>query len=264
MAYEGMFCWYDLMTTDRAAAEAFYGAVVGWTFKDSGMPGPQPYMLIQAGDRQLAGLMQLSDEMCSAGARTGWMGHILVADVDAKAAQTAQLGGAVHRPPADIPGVGRFAIVADPTGSVFSLFQAAPEYPVPPPPPMDTPAWCGWRELHAGSLDVAWPFYEAMFGWKKAEAFDMGGPVGVYQTFRFGFSPDDSMGDGGMMTKMPDTPVPHWLYYFNVDAASAAVDRIKAGGGQVLMGPMEVPGGGWIAVALDPQGGAFAVLADKA
>lgn len=260
MAHEGKFVWYDLMTTDLKAAMAFYEAVVGWTFKDSGMPGPGPYMLVEAGGRPIAGAMQLSDEMCAEGARTGWMGHIYAPDVDAAAAAVAAAGGAIHRAPSDIPGVGRFAIAADPFGAVFSLFANSPEYAAAPPLPPGALGDCGWRELHAGDGPKAFGFYAGLFGWKPDMTVDMG-PMGVYQTFTA--ADEGPPGFGGMMTKHPDMPASMWLYYFNVDAVGAAIDRAKAAGGTVLMGPHQVPGGGWIAQFLDPQGGMFAVLSSK-
>jgi len=261
MAQEGTFVWYDLMTTDLDGAIAFYGEVLGWEAKDSGMPGDR-YMLFHGSGQPVGGGMELSKAMCEAGAGTGWMGHIYTPDVDATATAVKAGGGVIHRPPGDIPGVGRFAIVADPGGAVFSLFANAPEYPMREPLPMGTPGHCGWRELHAADGAAAWDFYSSLFGWRKDMAVDMTG-AGLYQTFRDAGTAEGGVAMGGMMTKMADDPVPHWLYYFSVDAAGAAGERVQAAGGQVLMGPMEVPGGGWITIAMDPQGGLFAVLANQ-
>ena len=65
------------------------------------------------------------------------------------------------------------------------------------------------------------------------------------------------------MTKMPQTPAPFWMTYFNVDAIDAAAARVKEAAGTILTGPMEVPGGRWIVQCLDPQGAAFAMLAPQ-
>jgi predicted enzyme related to lactoylglutathione lyase len=100
-------------------------------------------------------------------------------------------------------------------------------------------------------------FYSDLFGWTKADTVDMG-PMGIYQLFAAG---GDAI--GGMMTKTPQSPAPFWLYYFNVDAIDAAVERITAAGGKVIQGPHEVPGGSWIVQALDPQGALFALVATK-
>ena len=100
-------------------------------------------------------------------------------------------------------------------------------------------------------------FYSGLFGWTKAEAMPMG-DMGVYQIFAI-----DGVPAGGMMTKMPQSPVPFWLYYFNVEALDPAIARAKNGGGQIANGPMEVPGGSWIAQCFDPQGAMFAMVAPK-
>src|SRR5215210_8558123 len=103
------FVWYELMTTDADAAEAFYRDVIGWTTHDAGMR----YTILSAGEAGVGGIMTLPAEACAAGARPGWIGYIGVDDVDAYAARVEQAGGAIHKPAEDIPGVGRFAVVAD-------------------------------------------------------------------------------------------------------------------------------------------------------
>jgi hypothetical protein len=252
---KGSFVWYELMTTDSAAAEAFYRGVLGWQARDAGMPGIA-YTLLSAGDDTVAGLMAMTDAACAAGARPGWTGHVAVSDVDATAAQFKQAGGTIHHAPTDIPGIGRFAIVADPQGAVLALFCAAPEYQNTHAAPTG-PGHAGWRELAAADGSAAFPFYAEVFGWTKGDAVDMG-PMGTYQIFA---GPGGGDALGGMMTKPPSVPVPFWLYYFNVEGIDAAVDRVVAGGGKVLNGPHQVPGGTWIAQCLDPQGAPFALAA---
>jgi predicted enzyme related to lactoylglutathione lyase len=254
--HQGQHVWYELMTSDAKAAEAFYTRVVGWSAADSGMPGVS-YTLLSVGATRIAGLMTLPPEASAMGAKPGWIGYVAVDDVDAKTAEVRQRGGSVYKEPADIPGIGRFAVVADPGGASLCLFKpASSEGPAPLPPA--TPGTVGWHELHAANLDAAWDFYSACFGWTKADTMDMG-PMGVYQLFRSGGA--DAC--GGMMTKMAESPRPVWLYYINVEAIDAAVERVKAGGGQVINGPMEVPGGSWMINALDPQGAMFALLAPR-
>ena len=116
------FVWYELMTSDDQAAAAFCSQVVGWQTADAGMPDMR-YTLLSAGGAVIAGLMTLPQAACDAGARPGWVGYIGVADVDGMAQRLQQAGGQVHRPPEDIPGVGRFAVVADPHGASFDLFR---------------------------------------------------------------------------------------------------------------------------------------------
>lgn len=250
------FVWYELMTTDAGAAEAFYRDVIGWATADAGMPDTR-YTLLSAGDRNVAGLMALDQEACDAGAKPGWVGYVGVGDVDAMLPRLTAAGGKVYRPADDIPGVGRFAVVGDPHGAPFCLFAGQPGDQAPDPLPPGTPGTVGWHELAAGALDGAWAFYSSLFGWTKDEAMDMG-PMGVYQLFRTGGDPV-----GGMMTKPAEVPAPGWLYYFSVPSLDAAMARVTGGGGKVVNGPMEVPGGSWIAQCLDPQGVMFAMVAPK-
>jgi len=118
------FVWYELMTTDARVAEDFYRHVVGWSARDAGMPG-MSNTLFSADGADVAGSMALPQGACDAGAGPAWMGYVGVEDVDATAAHVAKAGGSVHRPPMDIPDIGRFAIVADPHGASFALFKAA-------------------------------------------------------------------------------------------------------------------------------------------
>lgn len=250
---KGRFVWYELATRDAPAAAAFYGRVIGWDTKDAGLDGPA-YTLLSAGPNPVAGLFAMAEHGCEGPAKAGWVGYIAVEDVDTYAARVMEEGGSILRQPEDIPGVGRFAVAADPYGAVFTLFKGASEQGPPSMPP-GTPGHIGWHELHAGDGAGAFAFYAKLFGWTKAEAMDMG-PMGVYQLFTAGEGPV-----GGMMTKTSDMPSPLWLYYFNVEAIDAALKRTEEGGGKLLMGPHQVPGGGWIAQCLDPQGTLFAMVA---
>jgi predicted enzyme related to lactoylglutathione lyase len=245
------FCWYELMTSDTAAAGKFYSAAVGW--KAEAAQGAMPYtMFLTPGGVPIGGMMGISPEMAQQGSRPGWVGYVAVDDVDAGAAKAARLGGTVHRRPSDIPGVGRFCVLADPFGAVFMLFRAAPEFAMPPEG--EGPGFVAWRELMAGDLEKAWTFYSDLLGWTKDTDHDMG-PMGAYRLFTTG-------GDkpvGGMMTKPADLPASFWTYYFSVEGIRAAADRLTAGGGKVMNGPMQVPGGDWVLQAMDPQGGVFAL-----
>lgn len=248
----GYFVWYDLMTTDTKAAEAFYRGVVGWRAQDAGL-ADRSYTVLSAGETGVGGLMALPPEARAAGARPSWTGYIAVDDVDAFAARVKQAGGAVHHAPDDIPGVGRFAVLADPQGAAFMLFKGASDAQPQPPAP-GTPGHIGWRELHAGDRESAFTFYANLFGWTKGEAMDMG-PMGIYQLFATGGDPV-----GGVMTKTDAVPAPFWLFYFNIDDIDAAAARVKDKGGQVLNGPHQVPGDAWIVQCRDPQGAMFALV----
>jgi predicted enzyme related to lactoylglutathione lyase len=252
--FHGKFVWYELMTTDIAAAEAFYKAVVGWGVHDSGMPN-MTYKMFTVGETNIGGLMTIPEDSTKAGAKPGWTGYVAVDDVDRSVAQVTKAGGTICLPADDYPGVGRFAIVTDPQGAMIALFKGSGE--PPKLPPLGTPGLGGWHELHAADGVAAFDFYEKLFGWSKDAAIDMG-PMGVYQIFA-----RDGQQMGGMMTKPTAEPRPYWLYYINVEDITAAVARVKAGGGQIVQGPHEVPGGSWILQGIDSQGATFALVAPK-
>jgi len=253
----GAFVWYELATIDTAAAKNFYGKVVGWTDADMEGPPGMTYKVLSAGGVGIGGMVALTPDARAAGARPGWIGYIGVDDVDASARKVTELGGSIHRGPDDIPTIGRFALAADPGGGLFTLFKPMGG-PEPMPVPRGTPGHAGWRELMAADGAAAFDFYAELFGWTKDMAVDMGA-MGVYQTFA-----KDGVQTGGMMTKPPGTPGgPAWGYYFNVESATAGLERIKAAGGQVTNGPMEVPNGDWIVQGVDPQGAFFAIVGPR-
>ena len=254
-AAAGRFVWYELMTTDLAGAGDFYGRVIGWKVADSGMTN-HTYMILSAGETMTGGMMEQPPMVREAGAPPAWIGYVGVDDVDAAAARITAAGGARHHGPEDIPGVGRFAVVSDPHGAVFTIFTGA-DASAAPTPPGDTPGRTGWHELQAGELEADFAFYASQFGWTKDHDFDMG-PMGPYRIFRIG-----DVQSGGMMTRHDPATRPHWLFYFNVDDIKAAAERAKAAGGTVINGPMEVPGGQWIVQCTDPQGGRFAMVAAR-
>jgi predicted enzyme related to lactoylglutathione lyase len=251
---QGQFVWYELMTTDTKAAKDFYGKVVGWGAQDMQMPGMN-YALFNAGETPVGGLMDLPADAKKMGAPPSWVGYVGVDDVDGTASKIKRLGGNVYVEPRDIPNIGRFAVVADPQQATFALFKGQESNPPPPVAP-NTPGHTGWRELAAADWQKAFAFYSDLFGWKKGEPHDMG-PMGTYQIFTAGDQP------GGMFTKPPAMPVPFWLFYFNITNIDAGTQRVKAGGGQILNGPMEVPGGAWIIQCKDPQGAAFALVGPR-
>jgi uncharacterized protein len=252
----GGFVWYELMTTDTTAAKDFYGKVVGWGAQDASMPD-MPYTIFTTGGSQVGGMLPQPDGAKNMGAPPAWLGYVAVDDVDASAAKVKSLGGNVHMPPRDIPDVGRFAVVADPQKAMFTLFKSSK-------PQQDqgvdfgAPGGVGWHELYTTDREKAFAFYNALFGWQKDQAMDMGEGVGIYQLFSH-----DGRQVGGMFNKPAEIPATFWLYYFVVGNIDTGIDRVTKGGGNVLMGPMEVPGGKSIIQASDPQGAMFALIGER-
>ena len=246
--------WYELMTTDPAAAETFYTNVIGWT--SAPFPGsPQPYTLLKrSGDVQVAGLMPRPTDM---NMPPFWSIYVAVPSLDEAAAHIERLGGSQLSEVIDVPTVGRLQMLKDPQGAPFYILQPEPgeENPEGPPEPGDV----SWHELMTTDAPAALKFYSELFGWKEADAIDMG-PMGKYYEFNRG-----SRMLGGMMNKPPElaSVPPNWGIYFLVADINAAIERIKTNGGQILNGPMEVPGGDRIVNAMDPQGAAFSLHEKK-
>lgn len=252
-AAQGRFVWYELAASDTVVAKAFYGTVVGWNMRDAPLPG-MSYTLLSAGEAQIGGLRALSTEASDAGMRSRWVAYIAVDDVDDAASRLQDLGGRVHRAPAEIPSVGRFAVAADPQGAVLHLFRAAePRVPLT----SSIAGHVGWRELHTTDGPRALAFYRAMFGWGTGSDFDMGA-LGTCQQFTIDGTPA-----GGIFHGSAAQSAGFWLFYLRVADIDAATGRVTAAGGVILSGPQQLPGGGWIVRATDPQGAMFALLGTR-
>lgn len=256
----GGWIWYELMTTDTAAAADFYGAVVGWTVTAGSAENPG-YSLLSCPDGGMAGgMLQLSQDMQDHGARPGWFGYLSVADCDAAMAKIVAAGGKELMPPRDVPMAGRIAMAADCCGAAVYVMT-----PTPPPGGGESTAFsamprhgrCGWNELLAGNAGRAIAFYTGQFGWSLPEPMDMG-EMGQYQ-----FVAHDGVTMGAIMVKPAAVPMPTWCHYFWVPGIDAAITALKARGGHVVNGPMPVPGELWIVQAIDPQGALFSLVSDS-
>jgi hypothetical protein len=239
------------MTSESKAAARFYARIIGWKMQT--WPEDPSYKMFVAPTGPMAGLMTLPEEAKAMGSPPCWTCYIGTPDVDATARLATKLGGTVLRAPADIPSVGRFAVLQDPQGAVFLVFTPLPRSG---PERLPRPALgdFSWHELATTDVNAALDFYGELFGWEKAEAMDMG-PMGVYQMYGI-----EGTTLGGMYNKPKDMPFPaHWLPYILVPDAKKAAAAMTRAGGKVISGPMEVPGGDWVAEGFDPQGALFAV-----
>lgn len=233
----GRVVWRELMTTDVEAAKRFYGELFGWRFETAKMPG-MDYTLVYAGDRQIAGIAPMMPGMQ---APPNWMSYVSVPDVDGAASTAKAQGGQVHLPPTDIPNVGRFAVLADPTGAVTAAFKSSSgDQEVGMPKPGE---FC-WETLNTTDIPKAQAFYTAVYGWK----------VGTFgpdmPTFGVGDGPSNQV--ASVMQPPPGVPS-HWITYAVVTDLAAARERVKKLGGTVLMDSVDVPGVGTFAVVQDPQ-----------
>ena len=257
----GSFIWYELMTTDPDGAKAFYDSVVGWNIEAQSQ-FPNGYRMIGRSDGKFAGgVLPLNDEMQQHGARPTWLGYIYVEDVDASVTAIERAGGKSLMAAFDIPNIGRVAMVADPSGAPFYIMKPTPPANEPEAKSdvfsVDQAQRVRWNELSSADDDGAVAFYTAQFGWKQEGAMPMG-EMGDYR-----FIHAHGVRVGAIMRKPPQRPVSTWTFYIGVDDIDRAVEAVTAGGGQILFGPMEIPGGEFSLNGMDPQGAAFGLVGPR-
>lgn len=231
----GRFVWYDLVTTDVPRARAFYAGLFGWDVRPHG----PDYERIHVGDRPIGGMVTMPPDL---GAPNHWIAYVTTDDLDATVAKVGAEGGRVYHREA-IPNLGRWAVLADRQGAVFSAFEMTNE---PPARPAEKGTnHLSWAELHTSDPADALAFYQALFGW-TSEAWGE-------DYFLVGDEHNAGIlkGHGGP---------PHWLLYVNVASADATTEAARAAGATVLVEPRDIPHVGRFAVFLDPTGAAFAVM----
>jgi predicted enzyme related to lactoylglutathione lyase len=267
--HHGDFVWYELITPDVDAAQAFYAPLLGWTVRDAGVPGID-YRLAATAECDVAGIMRMP---AGAPMSPAWLGYVGVEDVDAMAEAFRAEGGTVHLPPTDVSGVGRFALVSDPQGALLYVIRTIPPDARPDAESLPfsydrpRPGHCAWNELVTSDPSAALHFYGRRFGWIHGGEIDMG-ELGAYQFLRHaGRAPEGSPPMqgilGAVMRCPPGTPRSAWTYYFRVPDIDAAVAHVGAHGGTVTVPPMEIPGGEFSMNAVDPQGTPFALVGPR-
>ncbi|HEY4873539.1 MAG TPA: VOC family protein [Steroidobacteraceae bacterium] len=249
----GRFVWHELMTTDTKAAVAFYPKVTAW--KTQAWDKDPSYTLWVSAKGPFGGIRTLPDAARAAGSH--WLPYIGTPDVDATVQAAQRLGARVTMGATDIPDTGRFAVLADPQGAAFALYSS-PAGSQAGSGSSSGPQEFSWHELTTTDAEAAIRFYGELFGWTEVGKHDMG-PMGVYHLV--GIQGVQSI---GMYKSTPDKPMPtQWMSYAHVADVDKSANAAKSAGGKVVHGPMEVPGGTWIAHLIDPQGAVFAVHADK-
>lgn len=247
------FCWVELGTSDATSARSFYSDLLGWDTNAVDMGAMGTYTLLQLDSHEVAGLYDLSDDQKQLGVPPHWLSYVLVDDADASANHATELGGNVTMGPFDVPNVGRMAIVRDPTGAVFALFQAGEHKGAVP---MDNkPGMFCWNELATRDPDAAKAFYCGLFGWTSEES-DMG-HMGTYTTYKN----EDRLAAGMFeISKEMGDVTPSWMVYFAVGDCDTAVEKAHRAGANVVVPPSDIPDVGRFSVLEDPQGAAFAMI----
>ncbi len=241
--------WYELLTSDMKAAEAFYSAVMGWTTTPFEGATSEYTILSRADGTGVGGVMPIPEGM---NAPPHWVMYVGVPKLEDAVAHAERLGARALAPVIEVPDVGRIRPMLDPQGAMFSLYEPStpPEGPETQPGNGDV----AWRELYTTDAEAAMTFYGDLFGWRATDpAHDMG-PMGKYHLFGRSFSL------GGMMNKPPGMQAPsHWGLYFRVADVDGGAERVKANGGRILNGPMDVPGGSRVVQCMDAQGAGFSL-----
>jgi predicted enzyme related to lactoylglutathione lyase len=250
----GTFSWVELATTNGDAAKKFYGGLFGWSFDDHPV-GPGMIYSMAKLDGQVVGALYTMDEAMK-GVPPNWLSYITVDDADAVTKKATRNGGKVMKEPFDVMTFGRMAVLADPSGAVFAVWQ--PKDHIGAHVKQDPGSFC-WNELFTTNVDAAGKFYVETFGW-KTEAVDMG-PMGTYTLFkRDGAAKDKN--EGGMLPMPPNMKgVPsNWVAYFAVNDCDASTKKANELGAKTLAAPMDIPNVGRFSIVQDPQGAAFALF----
>ena len=247
----GTFCWVELATSDGEAAKKFYTELFGWSFNDNPMGPDMVYTMLQKDGKDVGGLYKLMPDMTAQGIPPNWLSYVSTANADESAAKAREVGGTIMQEPIDVATHGRMAVIQDPTGAVFALWQARTHsgsgiYNLPG-------SFC-WNELATTDTAKAGEFYSNFLGWgKDVQNF---GPM-EYTMFTNGDKP------AGGMYKMPpemgNIP-PHWLVYFAVEDCDASAEKATNLGATMMAPPSDIPGIGRFAIVIDPQGAAFAII----
>ena len=250
----GTFSWPELGTTDQTAAKEFYTSLFGWQFSDSDMGPMGTYTIFKRDGVDVAALYTLEPKMREMGVPPNWGAYVTVEDADAAAAKAASLGATVINGPFDVMEHGRMAVIQDPQGAVFCVWQAKSHIGVGV---LGEPGSLGWVQLNAKDASKAKAFYSALLGWKVQDdpvPAEMGG--GEYTTW---LKLDGAA--GGMMAMPPNDPSPsHWLSYFAVADVDASTAKAVGLGGKVYVPPTDIPGTGRFSVLADGQGAVFALI----
>ena len=249
--YLGRFVWYDLMTTDPTASTGFYSKLFGWTAKDDAPGSPGPYTMFRNGPKEFGGMVPIEK---SRPMPSHWLGYVAVADINATAARVAGLGGRIAHPPMEIPNVGHFAVIVDPQGAAFSLYQGRDTEPTEDWKIPSGPGTVAWNELLSADPPAAARFYREVCGWTTRE-MDMG-PMGTYWIFMH-----EGKDCAGMMKMPPDAQgPPAWLCHFEVTDVDASTTMTQELGGKVYVAPRDIPGIGRFSVTADSTGATFAIF----
>jgi uncharacterized protein len=248
----GSFCWVELSTSDPKAAVAFYRALFDWGTVEHDMGPHGVYTIFTLDGRDCAAAAGQQPQELDAGVPPHWNMYVSVADADVAAARAQSLGATVLAPAFDVMSQGRMAVLQDPTGAVFQVWQPKDHIGVKA---VREPGALTWSELTTRDPRAAESFYTALFGW-TAKHSAPGAPM-EYTEFSIGGQP--GVGMMAMPAGMPPHVPSYWMPYFQVADLAASTARATGAGGTLMVGPQEIPGGARFAIVQDPQRAMFAM-----
>ncbi|MEA2460593.1 MAG: uncharacterized protein QOH90_770 [Actinomycetota bacterium] len=245
----GTFSWADLNTTDLDAAIGLYTDLFGWTVNTQEIPGGGVYAMFQKNGKDVAAASLGNPD--APDVPPHWNVYVTVEDAEQAAKQAEAAGGSIIAPAFDVMDVGRMAVIADPTGAIFNVWQPMSNIGAEL---LGEEGALSWAELLTNDTDKAGAFYAEVFGFALTP-FGPEDPSGSYTVFTKG----ETQVAGMMKSPMADMP-PSWGIYFTADDVDGVADKVKAAGGSWYMEPTDMPMVGRIAVLADPQGAAFGVI----
>jgi len=247
----GTFCWVELGTSDGEGAKKFYTELFGWDYTDNPIGPGMVYTMLKQDGKDVGALYQLSPEMIGQGIPPHWLSYVSVTSADETAAKVKEAGGTLRKEAFDVFDVGRMAVVQDPTGAVFALWQPRKHQGAGI---VNVPNSLVWNELATTDLVKADDFYTRLFAWTK--------DVQQFGSMEYTIFKNGDRGAGGMFKITPEMGniPPHWLVYFAVADCDATVEKATSLGARAMKSAEDIPGVGRFAVLLDPQGAAFAII----
>src|SRR5947209_6172105 len=243
----GTFCWTDLATTDQDAAKSFYGELFGWQAEDLPVGDGATYSMMRLDGRDVAAIATQPQQQREAGVPPAWQSYVSVESADASADRAKELGATVHAPPFDVLDVGRMAVIQDPQGAFFMVWEPRKTIGAEL---VNAPGALAWNELASPDPGVSADFYGSLFGWTVSEFEGSPTPYLIIN--------NDDHGNGGIRELGDEPAPPHWMPYIGIDDIERGLARAGELGGTVLAGPMDI-GIAKTGVIRDPQGAVFAI-----
>jgi uncharacterized protein len=247
----GSFCWVDLTTTDQAAAKAFYGDLFGWEAEDMPVGEGAFYSMQRLRGKDVAAISPQPQQQREAGVPPAWNSYVSVQSADAAAERAKELGGNVHAAAFDVMEAGRMAVIGDPQGAFFLVWEPRQHFGAAL---VNEPGTFCWNELNTADPVAAIPFYSGLFGW-TIEPFE-GSPEPYFSIKNV------DANNGGVREQGQPGVRPHWLVYFAVEDIDSAIAKVEELGGAKTVGPIDIQIAK-IAVVHDPQGAFFALYAGE-